>query len=178
MESRRYGILCLLVAVCWTLTVATVVVGVVVGIYSALLGVSTVLTPSPSDEQNVRFTAGVLMTVVVGAVALALLTMVLDAVVAVMSIRRIGGREQPSVVPAISLVAAVVSTVVPVLLIALALAAGALEQQEVASGAWWLLAGTIVALAPWTRAAQLIGGIIETATSPARARPPGVGPLP
>lgn len=175
---RRYGILCLLAAACWTFTVAMVVVGLVIGIYSAFLGVSTVLTPSPSDAQDVQFTRIVLVTVVVGAAALALLTMVLDAVVTVMSMRRIGGREYPAVVPVISLVAVVASTVVPVLITALALTAGTLELREVAAWAWWLLAGTIVVIAPWARTAQLIGGIVETATASARSRPPDVGPLP
>lgn len=173
---RRYGILCLLAAACWALTVVMVVVGLLVGVYSAFLGASAVLTPSPSDERDGQLAFGVLIAVTVGAAALAVLTLVLDAVVGVMSMRRIGGRAHSAAVPVISLVAVAVSTVVPVLITTLALTAGALELQQAAVGAWWLLAGTLVLLAPWARTAQLIGGIIETASP--RSQPPDVGPLP
>ncbi|MGO1284995.1 MAG: hypothetical protein ACTHWF_03335 [Brachybacterium sp.] len=178
MTGRRYGFLCLLAAVCWTLTVSMAVIAVMIGIYSAFLGVSTVLTPSPTDEQDVRAAFTALVVVIVGAVALGLATVGLDVAVTVMSVRRIGDSEHSSAVPVLSLVATGMSTVAPSLLAALALTAGALEQPEVAAGAWWLLVGTVVVLAPCTRLAQLIGGIIDTATTPAPSRRPDVGPLP
>lgn len=178
MTSRRFGILSLLAAVCWTLAVAMVITGVAVGIYSALLGASAVLTPSPTDERDARIAVAVLVTAVVGTAALALLTIVLDLAVIVMSVRRLGGPEHARAVPLLCLVAVGASSVLPVLLLSLALLAGALEMREVAAALWWLLAGTVVGLAPWTRLAQLIGGIVETATAPARSRRPRVGPLP
>lgn len=97
--NRRCGLLCLLAPVCWTLTVVLIVVGALVGIYSALLGVSTVPTPSPSDEQDTRNAFAVLVGVTVGAVAPALITMVLDTMVSVMSLRRFGGEDRDRVVP-------------------------------------------------------------------------------
>lgn len=173
---RRYGILCLVAPVCWTLTIVLVLLSAAAGLFAALLGVSQVLTPSPTGEQDVQSALAVLTAFAVGSAALALVTLVLDVIVTVMSLRRIVGTSRDRAVPVLSLLAIGVSTAVPALLIGLALTAGALEQQDLATGAWWLLGVIVLALAPWTRAAQLIGGIVETA-SPA-SRPPDVARLP
>lgn len=176
MEARRsYGILCMLDAVCWALAVALLLVGGVTGVIAALIGASEALTPSPTGERDGRIAVGALIAAVVGAVALSLLTVVLDMVVSVMSLRRLDGSRGPRATPILSLVGVGISTALPLVLCGLALAAGALEFSQFAAALWWMLLGTVLALAPCARLAQLIGGLLSAATA---SRSASVGTLP
>src|SRR5699024_9493374 len=110
---RRFGILTGLAAVCWGLALALVLVAAATGLFMVLLGASEALTPSPTGERDARLGLGVLLASAVGAVALGLLTLVLAAVVTVLSLRRLRGDAHGRAVPVPSLAAAGLSVVAP-----------------------------------------------------------------
>ena len=130
-----------------------------------LLGASEALTPSPDGPQDGRVVTGVMIGSMVGAVALALITLVLDAVVAVCSVGRLRAGRGRAPVSILALVGVGAGTVLPLALGALAVGAHGAELSRVAGTLGWLLAAELLVLAPCARLGQMIGGIVD-ATDP------------
>lgn len=156
---RRTGILSLIAAVAGSMLLLALAAAALVGVFTAFLGVGEVLTPTDGGHERVQSLSRVLVITLVGCGALALLSIVLDAVLTVLGllgVRRADGRTMHI----LNLVAAGVCTLVPLLLLGAFWAAGAADLDQAQMLAGWMLAGMLLVLAPWARIGQLIGGIL------------------
>ena len=174
--SRVFGWVVLVGALMWMLMVALLVLAFGSAAWATMIGISQVTTPTPDGEQQAREALAVGAATGVGALALAVFSLVLDGVTAVLSLRRLDGRRGDRAVPVIALLAVAVALVLPVLLAGLALLASLVDLTQITAALLWLLVAVLLALAPAARLAQGIAGLVRVITGePSR---PAVGALP
>ena len=166
-RRRAIGVVMILDVVSWWLTVGAACVLVGIYVLAAFWAAGNAMTPSPSeDEERAAWLTAITVAVVVGAVLL-LITLLLEGFIAVMALRRL--REEQRVAAILVLVLIGVTTVLPVLVSAAAVAADAAGRHGASDVLLWIVAVLVLGVGSWARMGQLIGGILILVRKPVRA---------
>src|SRR5690625_536189 len=175
--SRGYGWLVLGGALVWAALVTLAIIASGSGLWSILLAIGEVKTPTPDGAQRARTAATMGLAAGIGALLLLLCSLILDLIAAVASIRRLDGRRGDRAVPIITLAAVTIGVVLPVILFAAALASPVLEHSQLTALLIRLLLLVVLIAAPLARLVQGMAGIIRLITGePAEPAEPALPP--
>lgn len=172
---RGYGLTVLLAALAGALFL---LIALLVASASLLWLAALLMVTIPGGDPGLMPTIPPALLGAVAAVTVAslLLSVALDGVVTVRSVRRLDGRRGERAVPIISLVATALATVLPLLLGALLAVAMLASLEAMISVLTYALVTVLSVLAPTARLAQLVAGILRLRAG--EPDPSAVPPLP
>lgn len=156
---RGYGALVLGSVLAWIGLVALLVLSVGSALGSALFAVGEVKTPTDSGLERSSDLLAVGLATGIGALVLLLISLVLDVVMTVASIRRLSGRHGERAAPVIALISVTISLVTPLVLVVLAVLASFVDLTQIAALLIWLALLVALGLTPLVRVVQAAAGI-------------------